>query len=413
MNMGEDFKVFSMSANAGRWIYVLLGLIINICLGAVYAYSVFKKPLEKLFEISATQGNYPFMVFLAVFALFTFLSGKFIDKHGPRNVMMIGGVVVGIGWLLTKFAPNIGMVILTYGIIGGAGVGIVYGGPVAVAARWFPDKKGLAVGLALAGFGMSALITAPIARTLIGITGPLNTFGMMGIAFLIITVILSALMKFPPKDWKPAGWAPVQATGAAVSKSFTLGEMVKTSSFYGVWICYIIGTTAGLMAIGISNTVGTEVIGLNTAVATTLLMIFAVFNGGGRPLFGWLTDKITPRNAALLSFVIIFLASVGMMMAGQGSTLLFTLCFFGFWLCLGGWLAIAPTTTASFFGLEGYAQKYGLMFSAYGLGAIIGGFISGKAKDVFGSYTFAFKPIAVLAIIGIVIALLLIKPPKK
>jgi MFS family permease len=411
--MGDDLKVFGMSANAGRWFYVLLGLIINICLGAVYAYSVFKKPLEKLFEISATQGNYPFMVFLAVFALFTFLSGRFIDKQGPRNVMVIGGVVVGIGWILTKFAPNVGMVILTYGIIGGAGVGIVYGGPVAVAARWFPDKKGLAVGLTLAGFGMSALITAPLARTLIGSTGPLNTFGIMGIAFLIVTVLLSAFMKFPPKDWKPSGWAPAQTTAATPAKSLTFGEMIRTPNFWGVWACYTIGTTAGLMAIGISSPVGTEVIGLNAAVATTLVMIFAIFNGGGRPLFGWLTDKITPRNSAVLSFVIIFLASVGMLMAGQGSTLLFTLCFFGFWLCLGGWLAIAPTTTASFFGLEGYAQKYGLMFSAYGVGAIIGGFISGKAKDAFGSYTFAFKPIAVMAIIGIIIAFILIKPPKK
>lgn len=410
--MTDDSKVFGLPAETGRWIFVVLGLIINMCLGAVYAYSVFKKPLESLFNASATQGNLPFMIFLAVFALFTFLAGKFIDKYGPRKIMMIGSIVVGIGWILTKFAPSISTVVLTYGIIGGAGVGIVYGGPVAVAARWFPDKKGLAVGMTIIGFGMSALVTAPIARSLIASSGPLNTFGVMGVGFLIITVLLSSMMKFPVPGWKPAGWAAGQTSGAS-PRSLTRGEMLKTSSFYGVWMCYTIGTTAGLMAIGISAPVGREIIGLDAGVASSLVALFAVFNGGGRPLFGWLTDKITPRNSAILSFVIIFLASAGMLLAGQGSTTLYTLSFCGFWLCLGGWLAIGPTATASFFGMEGYAQKYGVMFSAYGLGAIIGGIISGSAKDVFGSYNIAFYPTAALAVIGIILAVTLVKPPKQ
>ncbi len=410
--MSEDAKVFGMPAKAGRWCFVILGIIINMCLGAVYAYSVFKKPLETQFGVGATLGNLPFIFFLAVFAIFTFFAGKFIDKFGPRKVMMTGGFVVGIGWILTQFAPHIYVVTLTYGVIAGAGVGIVYGGPVAVAARWFPDKKGLAVGLSLLGFGLSALVTAPFAKYCISIYGPLTTCGIMGIIFLIVIVLLSSLMRFPAQSWKPAGWEPAKA-GVSAAKSLSLGEMIKTSSFYGLWLCYIIGTTAGLMAIGISASVGGEVIGLSAGASATLVSIFAIFNGGGRPLFGWLTDKITPKYTAILSFVIIFLASICMLFAEQGSTLLFTLCFFGFWLCLGGWLAIGPTATASFFGMDGYAQKYGLMFSAYGLGAIIGGIISGSAKDVFGSYIFAFKPTAIMAVIGILLAIFLLKPPKK
>jgi MFS family permease len=167
------------------------------------------------------------------------------------------------------------------------------------------------------------------------------------------------------------------------------------------------------MAIGISATVGREVIGLDVGTAAFLVSIFAIFNGIGRPIFGWLTDKITPRNSAILSFVIIAIASFMMLSAQQGSTGLYTIAFSGFWLCLGGWLAIGPAATASFFGLEGYAQKYGVVFSAYGLGAIIGGIISGSAKDVFGSYLKAFWPTAILAIAGIIIALLFLKPPKK
>jgi len=346
-----------------------------------------------------------------MFALFTFFVGRFIDKYGPRKVMMIGGIVVGIGWMLTYFASNITMVVITYGVIGGAGVGIVYGGPVSVATKWFPDKKGLAVGLALLGFGASAFVTAPVAKTLILKYGPLAAFGIMGIAFLIVTVILSMPMKFPPAGYKPKGWTPPSTT--AGGKSLTTGMMLKTSSFYGLWLCYILGATAGLMAIGISAAVGREVIGLDVSTAATLVMVFAIFNGIGRPIFGALTDKITPRWSAVLSFIIIFVASAMMLAAGKGSVGLYAVAFCGFWLCLGGWLAIGPAATASFFGLEGYAQKYGVVFSAYGLGAIIGGIISGSAKDAFGSYTIAFYPTAGMAILGIIIAMILLRPPKK
>lgn len=414
--MSDNTKVFGMSADAGRWLYVVLGIVVNFCLGAVYAYSVFKKPLEEMFKISATQGGLPYMIFLAMFALFTFVAGKFIDKVGPRKVMMVGGALVGIGWMLTYFAGNLGFwwVITAYGVIGGAGVGIVYGGPVSVATRWFPDKKGLAVGLALAGFGGSAMATAPIASALINKVGPLGTFGIMGIAFFFITIILALPMKFPPAGYKPAGWnPPAAAAGAAGAGNYTPSSMLKTGSFYGLWICYILGATAGLMAIGISAAVGREVIGLDKAMAATLVMVFAIFNGVGRPIFGALTDKITPRWAAVLSFILIFVASAMMLAAGQGSVGLYAVAFCIFWLCLGGWLAIGPASTASFFGLDGYAQKYGVVFSAYGLGAIIGGIISGSAKDAFGSYTIAFYPTAGMAILGCIVALILVKPPKK
>lgn len=235
----------------------------------------------------------------------------------------------------------------------------------------------------------------------------------MGFGFLIVTVILSAFMRFPPANYKPAGWNPPQPAGGAAAKVFTTGGMLSTVSFYGLWLCYTIGTTAGLMAIGISATVGREVIGLDIGTAAFLVSIFAIFNGIGRPIFGALSDKITPRGAAILSFVIIGIASFMMLSAGQGSTVLYAIAFCGFWLCLGGWLAIGPAATASFFGLEGYAQKYGVVFSAYGLGAIIGGIISGKAKDAFGSYIAAFWPTLILAIAGIVIAIFLLRPPKK
>jgi MFS family permease len=264
----------------------------------------------------------------------------------------------------------------------------------------------------LAGFGGSALLTANIASALIPKVGLFTTFLYFGIAFAIILVILSLPYKFPEAGWKPAGWTA--AAGAAAVTDFDSGEMVKTSTFWGLFLAYIIGCLAGLMAIGISAPVGQEIIKVTAAQAAMYTGIFAIFNAVGRPLFGTLTDKITPKWAAVLNMTLILAVSLIMLfLAGEGKTSAYVAAFCGFWLCLGGWLAIAPAATAAFFGMKNYARNYGVVFFAYGLGAIIGGLISGFAKDLFGSFTVAFYPTAGLAVLGILLALAFIKPPKK
>ncbi len=410
--MGKDVKVFGMPAESGRWLFVVMGLIMDLCLGAVYAYSIFLKPVRDAFQgISAFQANLPFMVFLAFFAVTMFFGGRFMEKMGPRKLGIIGGIIVGLGWLLSSFATNIWMLTLTYGVIAGSGVGLVYGCPVSMGAKWFPDKKGLAVGLMLAGFGGSALITGRIASILIPSVGLPTTFTYFGIAFGIILVLLSLPFRFPEAGWTPAGWSP--AAGTVAAANYTPGEMVKTGTFWGLSLCFLIGSIAGLMAIGISKPVGNEIIKISGETAASLVGIFAIFNAVGRPLFGFLTDKITPRNASILNLIMILVVSVIMIVAKEGDTTLYTVSFIGFWLCLGGWLAIAPAATATFFGMRDYARNYGVVFFAYGLGAIVGGIISGQAKDVFGTYTVAFYPTAVLAVVGLVLTVALIKPPKK
>lgn len=410
--MGSEEKVFGIPAESGRWLFVVLGIVMNVCLGAVYAYSIFLKPVKDAFAgISAFQAGLPFMVFLAFFAVLMFFGGRVMEKLGPRKLGIMGGIIVGLGWLLSAFAPNIWVLVLTYGVLAGSGVGLVYGCPVSMGAKWFPDRKGLAVGLMLAGFGGSALITGKIANALIPSVGLSSTFMYFGIAFGVILIVLSLPFRFPAAGWVPAGWKPAAGTLAAVD--FAPGEMVKTGTFWGLFLCFIIGAVAGLMAIGISKPVGNEIIKISGETAATLVGVFAVFNAVGRPLFGFLTDKITPRNAAILNLILILVVSIIMIIAKEGDTGLYTLSFIGFWLGLGGWLAIAPTATAAFFGMKHYARNYGVVFFAYGIGAIIGGIISGQAKDVFGTYTVAFYPTAVLAVVGLVLAVLLLKTPQK
>jgi len=409
--MIEDTKLFGMPAESGRWLFVVIGLVMNVCLGAVYAYSIFLGPVKKAFNVSASMANLPFMVFLSFFAILMFFGGRIMEKLGPRKLIITGSIIVGLGWMLSSFAPNIWILTLTYGVIAGSGVGLVYGCPVATAARWFPDKKGLAVGLMLAGFGGSALITGKIASLMIPAVGLPTTFLYFGIVFGIVLVILGLPFRFPVAGWKPAGWTP--AAGSMAAADFMPADMIKTPTYWGLFFCFMIGSIAGLMAIGISKPVGSEIIKISGETAATLVGVFACFNAIGRPLFGFITDKLTARYATMINLAIILLVSILMIKAGEGDTNLYVISFVGFWLCLGGWLAIAPAATATFFGMKNYARNYGVVFFAYGLGAIIGGIISGQAKDVFGTYTVAFYPTAVLAVVGLVLAFVLLKMPKK
>jgi OFA family oxalate/formate antiporter-like MFS transporter len=244
-------KIMGMDVEKGRWILILLGMIINLCLGSIYSWSVFVGPLTTYFTkdlgqtVSASEILLPFSVFLAFFALGMPLTGKYIEKYGPRNITIVGGVLTGLGWLLSSFAGSVQWLYLFYGVIAGAGVGIAYGAPVAVAARWFPDKRGLAVGLTLLGFGFSAFLTANIAGYLITASGVMNTFRIFGISFVILIVLLSLPLKFPAAGWKPAGWTPpAPLPGQGPACEFRREQMLKTSAFYGLWLCYFIGCLA-------------------------------------------------------------------------------------------------------------------------------------------------------------------------
>lgn len=400
-----------MAEALNRWVLVAVGLLINLCLGAIYAFSVFRVPLETLFGISATRSGLPFLVFLAAFALAMPLGGTLMQRWGPRKTTMLGGFLVGAGWILASFAPTIEMLALLYGVIGGSGVGIAYGCPIAVAAKWFPDRAGLAIGLTVGGFGLSALITAPLIKALISSVGALSTFFYLGIAFLILIILLALPLKFPPENWKPSGWTP-SAKQVASSVEVNRAEMIRTSTFYALWLTYTIGCLAGLMAIGIASPFGIQVAKLSPEIAAFAVSVFAIFNFAGRPLYGWLTDKLRPKYAAILTFILICAASGALYYGGEGNVLIYFIGFCILWLNLGGWLAIAPTATKIFFGTKTYGENYGLVFTAYGAGAILGTLSSGILKDVTGTYLTVFPVVMALALAGLVIAAIALKPVK-
>jgi len=405
-----------MPPEKGRWGLVASGLVINLLLGSVYAWSVFVEPLTGYFSsgpgqtVTVNDILMPFSVVLAVFAITMPFTGKIIDTYGPRDVTILGGLLTGLGWFLASFASSVLMLTIIFGLIGGMGVGIAYSVLVAVAAHWFPDRRGLAVGLMVLGVGFSAFFTANIAGWLIGAWGVMTTFRIFGIAIAVLTTVLALPLKFPPSGWVPPGWTPPPpGPGEGHPCECSRSVMLRSSSFYGLWACYFIGCLAGLMAISIAKPVGTDV-GIETGLATFLVGFFAIFNGGGRPAFGALTDRLTPRNTALLSFVLIALASL--LMWQVPGVPVYVLAFAILWGCLGGWLAIAPATTGRYFGTCDYPRCYGVVFLAFGAGAIAGPQLAGFIKTSTGSYIGVFPYVLVLAVVGFFIAFILMKPPK-
>ena len=277
-------------------------------------------------------------------------------------------------------------------------------------------RFGLAIGLTVMGFGVSALVIAPLMKAMIDNPdiGTLNTFLYLGIAFLVVITLLAQLLSFPPAEWAPAGVKTASATTATTPTiNLSRQEMLRTHSFYALWATYTIGCLTGLMAIGIASPVGTEIAKLDTTTAALAVSLFAVFNGLGRPLFGAITDKLGPKHTAMISFAMILGVSLLISFLGQGNALLYLFAFCVLWMCLGGWLTIAPTTTGIFFGKKHYAQNYGLVFTAYGAGAILGTLLSGNIKDITGSYLGAFPIVAGLAILGMIIAAIGLNPVKN
>lgn len=398
---GRQAMVLGQPANQGRWLLIPLGMVILLCLGSVYSWSLFRTPLEQELGIGATESLLPFTVVLVFYAALMPMTGFYLPRLGTRLTTAIGGDIVGLGYILSSFATQVGGLVVAYGMIGGTGIGIVYGVPILVVSRWFPDKKGLAVGLTIIGFGLSPLITAPLAIQLIEAYTVRPTLRLLGIAMMVIITALSFTMKLPPKHWQPPRVISHPAVTAAPNQPTTI---FKSRSFYGLWICYVIGTLVGLSAIGISSSVGEDLIGIQPAVAASSLSLFAVFNGVSRPLFGWLSDRFKPHYFAIFSYTISFVACVLMMQARSGQIGTYLLSFCLFWFCLGGWLAMAPTITLRFFAPDHYAQNYGIVFTAYGVGALIGTLVTGHTRDLLGSYNHVFVPLALLTILGMVVA---------
>jgi MFS transporter, OFA family, oxalate/formate antiporter len=395
-----------------RWWRVVGGLSMNLALGSLYAWSVFVAPLEKQFGWKRAQTSNVFTIAVVVFAITFVIAGRLQDKLGPFKIALAGGILVSLGFFLCAYTQSLNYLYICFGVIGGLGNGFGYACPIPVMAKWFPDKRGLAVGLAVAGYGGGSAIFGPLANLkLIPAYGVFTTFQILGVIFLAMTVFGAFLMKNPPAGYRPPGWTPAPATAkaAATTYEFAPAEVLKTPAFYLMWVAYALGCSAGLMVISqlvpFAKSVGVS----SAALATMGLVVGAAGNASGRILSGWMSDAIGRLNVLRLMIALSVIAMPLLYMAGSNITLLYVVVFAVYW-CYGTQLSVNGSATSDFWGTKNAGINYGMLFTAWGVAGIIGPRIGGVLFDKYKNYQAAFYTAAALAAVALVCELLARRP---
>ncbi|MFH1848654.1 MAG: OFA family MFS transporter [archaeon] len=378
-----------------RFTVVLGALAIQLCLGAIYAWSVFVNPLKEL-GFTTTQTQIIFSVALATFAIVMIFAGRWQDKAGPRKVAITGGAVLGLAYMLAGITGGSFIsLVLTIGIIGGAGIGLTYVCPIAACVKWFPDHKGMITGLAVAGFGGGAWIFAQLSSSLIAAAGVLNTFLILGVIFLAVVTLGSLALVNPPKTRNK--------TAADSNSDMTWKQILRTRRFWFLWLMFTFGASAGLLVIGNLKPFGIFS-GMTPAIAGSAVGILALFNAAGRIIWGTISDRLGRSRAMFLMFLFQGIMMLILMKMGANSLLLgIAAAWVGF--NFGGNFALFPSATADFFGTKHLGINYGLVFTSYGVAGIIGPILGGRAFDLTGNYLYAFVPAGVLCLIAAALSL--------
>jgi OFA family oxalate/formate antiporter-like MFS transporter len=382
----------------------------QIALGAVYAWSVFRAPLAKQFGWSISEITLTFTISIFVLGFAAFFGGLWLNRKGPRIVALTGGSLYGLGVFLASFSHNLSWLYLSYGVIGGIGLGLGYIVPVAVLVKWFPDRRGLITGIAVGGFGAGALITAPVATRLIQSVGVLTTFAYLGIGYLVVTLVSGAFMQNPPDGWKPEGWAPttLQASQRA-GHDFVLSEALKTWQWYALWLLLFLNTCAGISVISQEAPIFQELTGASAIVAAGMVGIASIGNAVGRVFWAWISDLITRRAAFAVMFVLQVL--LFWFLPSIATVSLMTLVTFVVLMCYGGGFGTMPAFAADYFGPKNVGPIYGLMLTAWSFASAFGPLFIAHMRESAGSYGRALHIIAALMAASILLPIL-VRPPR-
>ena len=394
-----------------RWWRVVGGLSMNLALGTLYAWSVFVAPLEKQFGWKRAQTSMVFTIAVVVFALTFVVAGRIQDKFGPFYCSLVGGILVSLGFFLCSYTTSLTYLYICFGVIGGLGNGFGYATPIPVMAKWFPDKRGLAVGLAVGGYGAGSAIFGPLSLyVLIPGYGWQTTFQILGGCFLVMTLVGAFLLKNPPVGYKPAGWVPTAAAkAAATTYEFSPGEVLRTPTFYFMWVAYALGCSAGLMVISQLVPFAKSVKIPAGALLAMTMVIGACGNASGRILSGWMSDKLGRINVLRTMIAISMVAMPLLYLAGGEVAMLYLVVFVVYW-CYGTQLSVNGSATADFWGTKNAGINYGMLFTAWGVAGIIGPLIGGKLFDKYHDYQAAFYAAAALAAVALICEMLAKRP---
>jgi MFS transporter, OFA family, oxalate/formate antiporter len=394
-----------------RWLPVVGGVMMNMALGMFYGMSVFMLPLEKEFGWTRAQTSWATTIGLALIAVWYAIAGFIQDRRGPRPVAVAGGLLFSLGFFLASYTRSLPMFYLTAGVIAGTGSGFGYVVPTSVGSKWFPDKRGLVIGLMVGGYGAGSGVFGPLALSLIERVGWRSTFQILSLIFLVMTMAGAYLLRNPPAGYMPPGWDPSKARGAARGGADVQpSAMLRTPTFWTLWVAYCLGTTAGTMVISQLVPFARNS-GHTAAVAAFALTVGAFGSASGRVLSGWMSDYAGRLNTLRVMLLVSACAMPLLFLLRENVVLFYALLALVYY-CYGTQLSVYASTSADFYGTKNVGLNYGLLLLAWGVAAILGPFLGGRVYVATGEYRWAFFAAAAMSIAALV-TLSLARNPRQ
>lgn len=393
-----------------RWLIAASALGIHLSIGSAYAWSVFTNPISEQIGWSTTQISFAFSIAIFFLGTSAAFMGRFVEKHGPRKSGMLAAIFFGTGVAgtgLAIIAESLPLLYLFYGVIGGIGLGIGYISPVSTLVKWFPDRRGLATGLAIMGFGFAAMLTGPAAASLIDFVGISPTFFILGATYFIVMTLSAQYLSPPPEGWVPKGFNADEQTGRIKIEpdlaQLTANEAIKTRRFWMLWFMLFINITCGIALVSVASPMAQEITGMSAITAATMVGIMGLFNGGGR--LGWATasDYIGRPNVYTAFFVIQVVAFF--LLPSVTNATLFMIFLYIIMTCYGGGFSSIPAYIGDVFGTKQLGAIHGYMLTAWAMAGIAGPTILSLIYDRTHSYNLTLITFACLCAVALGLSL--------
>jgi MFS transporter, OFA family, oxalate/formate antiporter len=401
-----------------RWLIAAAAVGIHISIGSVYAWSVFTKPITDQFGWGLADVQFTFSIAILFLGLSAAFLGHYVERHGPRKAGTLASIFFGIGIAGAGFAiqiESLALLYLTYGVLGGIGLGVGYITPVSTLVKWFPDRRGLATGLAIMGFGFASLVASPIMQALIENVGLANTFYILGISYFVVMFASAQYLAPPPKGWLPAGFQALVDSGKKQVKQdlsqLTANEAIKTRRFYWLWLMLFINVTCGIAVISVASPMAQEIVGMSAAAAATMVGLNGLFNGAGRLAWATLSDYIGRPNTYTAFFIIQI--ALFFLLPNLTVPILFLIALFVIMTCYGGGFSSIPAYIGDLFGTKQLGAIHGYILTAWAAAGLAGPIFAAWVRETTGSYVGTLSVFGGMFIVALVISLLVRIDIKK
>ncbi len=416
--MSEEITAAQSEIKNHGWRVTFAGMGVNLALGILYTWSVISKRVPDDWGWNEDDKSLPYMLACLVFSLIMVPAGRMQDKIGPRLVATIGGILVGLGFIIAAMTTSLMVFVIGFGVLAGAGIGFGYASATPPAVKWFPAAKtGLIAGIVVSGFGLASVYAAPLTTWLIVNLGFSTAILLLGIAFLVVVVTLAQILKPPPAGYIPLGSLPANADAKSNNKKedFSSKEMLTTWQFYIIWFMYVCGAGAGLMVISKLDAIADKQVGIT--MGFVLVAVLALGNGGGRIVSGMLSDKIGRKAMMFVCFLfqafLIFLLSKATGKNALGTIPAMAIISALIGANYGANLSLFPSITKDFYGLKNFGMNYGLVFTAWGVGGFMLAKLAGTMYAKHQTFAIAYYGASALLILAAIMTILVKAPHHK